>query len=89
MKKTFILICVLLFVAAIVFAAPVQNVSWKKHPNLRAAQMLIDKAFQKITAAQNANEFDMDGHAAKAKDLLDQANVEIKLAAQAANKNAK
>jgi len=29
----------------------------------------------------------MDGHAAKAKDLLDQVNKELKLAAEAANKN--
>jgi hypothetical protein len=31
----------------------------------------------------------MDGHAQKAKDLLKTANDEIKLAAEAANKNAK
>jgi hypothetical protein len=31
----------------------------------------------------------MDGHAAKAKDLLDQVNKELKLAAEAANKNHK
>jgi hypothetical protein len=31
----------------------------------------------------------MDGHAQKAKDFLKQANDEIKLAAEAANKNAK
>jgi hypothetical protein len=29
----------------------------------------------------------MDGHAARAKDLLDQANRELKAAAQAANRN--
>lgn len=39
--------------------------------------------------AQKANEWDMQGHAQKAKDLLDQANSELKLAAQAANRNAK
>ena len=89
MKKILILVCVLLFVVTFVFAMPPQNVSWKKHPNLRAAQMFIDKAFAKISAAQVANEFDMDGHAAKAKDLLAQANAEIKMAAQAANQNAK
>ena len=55
------------------------------HPNLAEAQRLIDQAFQKITAAQQANEFDMDGHAAKAKDLLEQANREIRAAAEAAN----
>src|SRR5579863_8740582 len=64
---------------------PAQNVSAKRHPNLAAAQRLTAQAFQKITAAQQANEFDMQGHAQKAKDLLDQANNELKQAAQAAN----
>jgi hypothetical protein len=68
---------------------PAQNVSAKKHPNLAAAQRLTANAYQKIIAAQQANEWDMEGHAQKAKDLLDQANNELKQAAQAANKNAK
>jgi hypothetical protein len=66
---------------------PAENVSKGKHPNLAAAQRLTAQAFQKITAAQEANEFDMQGHAKKAKDLLDQANNELKQAAGAANKN--
>ena len=64
------------------------KVSKKKHPNIAAAQKLIAKAALKITAAQKANEWDMDGHAAKAKDLLDQATAELKAAAEAANANA-
>jgi hypothetical protein len=64
-----------------------QDVSWRRHPNLAAAQHLIDQAYAKISAAQAANEWDMDGHAAKAKDHLDQANREIKLAAMAANRH--
>lgn len=68
---------------------PVRNVSGKRHPNLAAAQRLTDQAYQKIVAAQQANEFDMDGHAQKAKDLLDQANRELKQAAEAANRNHK
>jgi hypothetical protein len=66
-----------------------QRVNPERHPNLAEAQSLMDKAYLKITAAQVANEFDMDGHAAKAKELLRQANEEVKLAAQAANKNHK
>ena len=58
-----------------------------RHGNLRAAQKLIERALDKITAAQVANEYDMEGHAARAKDLLDQAYDEIKLAAMAANRN--
>jgi hypothetical protein len=63
---------------------PKDNVG-ARHPNLAAAQRLSQQAWEKITAAQQANEWDMDGHAAKAKDLLDQANREMKLAAEAAN----
>ena len=70
-------------------AQPAKNVSAARHPNLAAAQRLTAQAFEKITAAQQANEFDMEGHAAKAKDLLDQANAQLKQAAEAANKNKK
>jgi hypothetical protein len=68
---------------------PVENVSGKKHPNLAAAQRLSDQAFEKIKAAQEANEWDMGGHAAKAKELLEQVNKELKMAAEAANKDRK
>ena len=64
---------------------PVVNISPKLHPNLAAAQRLSRRAFDKIAAAQKANEFDLEGHALKAKDLLDQVNIELKLAAEAAN----
>jgi hypothetical protein len=64
---------------------PERDVSRARHPNLAAAQRLTDQAFNKITAAQQANEFDMDGHAAKAKELLEQANHELKEATEAAN----
>jgi hypothetical protein len=68
---------------------PKANVSGARHPNLAAAQRLSQQAFQRIVAAQEANEFDMQGHAQKAKGLLDQVNAELKLAAQAANRNAR
>jgi len=64
---------------------PERDISRNRHPNLAAAQRLVDQAFNKISAAQQANEFDMNGHAAKAKELLEQANRELKEAAQAAN----
>jgi hypothetical protein len=66
---------------------PEKNVSAKKHPNLAAAQTLCVQAFAKLEAAQKANEYDLDGHAQKAKDLLKTVNDEIKLAAEAANAN--
>lgn len=73
----------------LVAQAPERNVSGARHPNLAAAQRLAQQAFEKISAAQQANEFDMQGHAAHAKELLDQANQELKAAAEAANKNHK
>ena len=65
---------------------PKMDVSARRHPNIAAAQKLIQQAWQKIVAAQQANEFDMHGHAAKAKELLEQVNNELKEAAEAANK---
>lgn len=64
-----------------------QDVSAHRHPNLNAAQRLMEQAVAKIDAAQQANEFDMNGHAAKAKDLLGKAFEEVKLAAGAANRH--
>lgn len=64
-----------------------ENVSAHRHPNLAAAQRFVDDAVGKIDAAQHANEYDMAGHAAKAKELLEQARAELKLAAEAANKH--
>lgn len=58
-----------------------------RHPNLVAAQQFAEEAIGKISEAQKANDFDMKGHAAKAKALLEQAIEEIRLAAQAANAN--
>jgi len=66
---------------------PKENISGARHPNLAAAQRLSEQAWQRIVAAQEANEFDMQGHAQKAKNLLDEANKELKLAAEAANRN--
>jgi len=66
---------------------PARNVSGARHPNLAAAQRLSRQAYEKIIAAQQANEWDMQGHAQKAKDLLDQVNNELKQAAEAANRN--
>ncbi len=66
---------------------PATNVSAVRHPNIAAAQRLVAQAFEKITAAQKANEWDLNGHAQKAKELLDQANAELKEAAQASNAN--
>ena len=57
--------------SAAVAQAPKTNVSGARHPNLAAAQRLSLNAYDKIIAAQKATEWDMAGHAQKAKDLLD------------------
>ena len=77
----------LLMAGAIVFAQPKENISKGLHPNLAAAQRLSQQAWDKIVAAQQANEWDLQGHAQKAKELLDQVNNELKLAAEASNRN--
>jgi hypothetical protein len=82
-------VCLLVFPVAILAQRPSQNVSKRRHPNLAAAQHLVEQAFTKITDAQRANEWDLGGHAEKAKDLLDRANKELKLAAETANRDVK
>jgi len=79
----------LAFVASAAMAQqpPVRDISAKRHPNLSRAQHQTDAAYKSIVAAQQANEFDLGGHAAKAKELLDQANQELKQAAEVANAN--
>ena len=78
----------LLFAGGLAVAQrPAENVSRGRHPNLAAAQRLSEQAWQKIVAAQEANEWDMQGHAQKAKELLDEANKELKAAAEAANRH--
>jgi hypothetical protein len=77
----------LLFTGVVLAQKPERDISGHRHPNLAAAQRLVDQAFKKISEAQEANEFDMNGHAAKAKELLEQVNHELKEAAEAANKD--
>lgn len=64
---------------------PVQNIG-KRHPNLMQAQKLSRQAYDRLGAAQRANEFDMGGHAARAKQLLEEANEEMKKAAIVLNR---
>jgi len=80
------LLVLALLCAGVMFAQnePVGNVSGKRHPNLAAAQRLCQQAYEKIRAAQQANEY-----AKKAEQLLDEANRELKEAAQAANQHNK
>jgi hypothetical protein len=65
---------------------PRLNIDPAKHPNLAAAQDLSRQAFEKIGAAKRANDWDMNGHASRAMDMLVQVNEELSAAAAAANK---
>ncbi len=66
-------------------AEPALNVSPYRHGNIARAQDFSRQAFDAMTNAQHANEFDLGGHAERAKQLLQQANDEMKLAAEWAN----
>jgi hypothetical protein len=65
---------------------PVQNIDPNRHGNLAAAQRLVRQAYDRVTDAQKDNRYDLGGHASRAKDLLRQANEELKLSAEAANR---
>ena len=84
----FALLAVVAAVAACAVSAqvPVQNIDPERHGNLAAAQRLVVQAFERLSDAQNANDYQLGGHANRAKELLRQANDEIKMAAEAANR---
>jgi hypothetical protein len=76
----------LLIASAATAQRPAEDISPGRHPNLAEAQRLIRRAYEKIEAGQGANEWDMHGHAQKAKELLEHASAELKMAAEAANR---
>jgi outer membrane lipoprotein-sorting protein len=59
------------------------------HPNIVAARQDAQAAIEKMKAAQVANEYDMNGHAAKAEEFLRKAEAQMRMAAEAANKKKK
>lgn len=65
--------------------APPVDIDRNRHGNLWAAQKDIASAYEKVEAAQEANNYRLGGHAGKARELLAQASRELKLAAEAAN----
>jgi hypothetical protein len=70
----------LAFTGGILSAGPLRG-----HPNLEAAKNDLNAAWEHITRAQSANEYDMGGHAAKAKELIGTAKEEVRMAAEDAN----
>ena len=57
----------------------------ERHGNLREAQSLIVQAYEVLSRAQVANDARLGGHAARAKELLSQADAELRAAASYAN----
>ena len=91
MKTTRSKLMLLAAVAALAACAasaqvPVQNIDPERHGNLAAAQRLVVQAFERLSDAQVANNYQLGGHVERAKDLLRQANEEIKMAAETANR---
>ncbi len=66
---------------------PPLNVDPARHGNLARAQEFTLQAYEAMTAAQQANEYDLGGHATNAKQLLVQASEEMKAAAISSNRN--
>jgi len=77
--------CALLLSGAVLAQEPVVDIDKKIHPNLAEAQRLVVGANNAVATAQRENKYDMKGHAEKARELLAQANQELKAAAEAAN----
>ncbi|WP_312236743.1 hypothetical protein [Stenotrophomonas sp.] len=65
---------------------PTVNIG-ERHGNLRAAQEHIVQAYQLIGVAQQDNDSRLGGHAGRARELLIQADQELRQAANVANNN--
>jgi len=86
-KRVLVILALVIMVAGAVYAQkPVRNINKQRHFNLAKAQRASANAYKFLIDAQKANEWDLGGHAQKAKELLEQANNEMKQAAEAANK---
>lgn len=65
---------------------PTVNIG-ERHGNLRAAQEHIVQAYQLVGVAQQDNDARLGGHAERARQLLIQADQELRQAANVANNN--
>lgn len=70
---------------ALIAEAPVVNIDASRHGNLWSAQQSIVLAYQRVEEAQKANLSHLGGHAARAKELLNEANQELTQAAEFAD----
>ena len=88
-KKGMAVLSVLMFCVAIAAQEPVVDIDKNKHANLAEAQRLVVEANRYIAEAQKENNYDMKGHAEKARQLLVQVNQELKAAALSADTSTK
>lgn len=89
MIRVFFVLALLCVSVSYAQTKPIQDVNAKISPNLAAAQTYMVDAFNKLSAAQVINNFDMNNHAVNAKNLLIQASNEVSAAAKAAYANTK
>lgn len=87
LQRSAVLMCLLLLGAVTVAQDPVVDIDSGRHPNLFEAQKLVHQANHFIAEAQKDNRYDMHGHAEKARQLLVDANRELKEAAEAADRH--
>ncbi|HXS76595.1 MAG TPA: hypothetical protein VN753_10485 [Terracidiphilus sp.] len=80
-------LCLMFAGSTIAQGPPERDIDPHRHPILADAQRLCDQAYNRVSDAQRANQWDMRGHAAKAKALLEQASRELKAAAMADNRH--
>jgi len=85
MKLNILLPFAFAFAVSAAYADPVVNIDAHRHPNLNEAQKAIVQAYKSITVAQKDNRYDMHGEASKAKELLEEADKQLKAAALTAN----
>src|SRR6266851_9014133 len=71
-----------LFLGGVVSARRANSVDPVIHPNLAEAQQQIQEAVKKIHEAHEVDRDDLGGHAEKAIHPLDEANMEVKSAAE-------
>lgn len=80
-------LCLVFAGSTIAQGPPERDIDSHRHPILADAQRLCDQAYNRVSEAQRANQWDMKGHAAKAKELLEQASRELKAAAMSDNRH--
>ena len=71
--------------AALYAQRPAENIDPHRHPALAEAQRHIMQAWDKTAEAMKANKEELGGHAYKAQQLLEQADHELKEAAEVAD----